>query len=722
MRSFMLVRRREFLAAGASGLGAFRGLAHAAAAGPRQRLTAIHTMVDIPEWAADPGKKFNPKEFVRLCRVARVEVIEFKLKNAVGGATFPFHGRPCPRDWVTETRALSREAGIQFIAYYNVGLDNWMALRHPEWCCVDPNGKPAIAFGAYNWMCIRSPWRDKVIDELRQMEQALHSDGVWFDLLGTPNAYGVGSYNPGAACFCPYCKAAYKAKFGEEQPVSSDDPAIRLRANRFGQEARVTMLRDCIRVLHSISPKLELGYNGAGLYDDLAATPQDVRDNVTYNSSEAKQHRVISFTAKSLWSLGKSFQVHTYGGFNRMDPGSVVGTWSGWNLIPAPYLEVSAAIISAHAGRIALGVNPLPDGTVFESEFQRVGRVLSPIAEREQWLAGLKSVPNVAVVYDTESELRLLPLPESRGQPVRQESIGLHDALLDAGIHFDVVQSSYLDTTGYRAILLGDAVSPTDKLRASLTRFVQGGGLLIATAETSLRDEAGRRRSNFGWPDLLGVQLTGTSPYAEANYAWLGDELRGDAPAYPLLFRVPVLEVKCTTAVKLAELVYPEGHRTPQVFTDGETPYTHFKQFTGKPLVTLNRVGRGAVIYISPPIGREIATRQDPWLKRLVARCVTQYAAALAIDMQAPTGIQVVFGRKPGVSVVSLVNYYGGLAPGTDERSLPQVGPVRLKVQMGSSPKSVRLFGGNGLDWKYSAGVIDANIQMVGHHALLIIT
>src|ERR1035441_4436508 len=319
------------------------------------------------------------------------------------------------RDWVTETRALSRDASIQFIAYYNVGLDNRIAVKHPEWRCVDAHGKPEIAFGAFNWMCIRSPWRNMVIDELRQMEQALHPDGVWFDLLGTPNAYAVGSFDPGAACFCKYCRAAYKAKFGEEQPVSSQDPAIRLRANRFGHEARIAMLRDCIKVVHSIDSKVELGYNGAGNYDDLSGTPQDVRDVVTYNSSEAKQHRVISFTAKTLWSLGKSFQVHTYGGFNRMDPGSVGGSWSGWNLIPAPYLEVSAAIISAHAGRIGLGVNPLPDGTVYEGEFQRVGRVLSPVADREEWLAGLKSVPNVAVVYDTESELRLLPLPETRG-------------------------------------------------------------------------------------------------------------------------------------------------------------------------------------------------------------------------------------------------------------------------------------------------------------------
>ncbi|MEO7143118.1 MAG: hypothetical protein ABI165_06390, partial [Bryobacteraceae bacterium] len=173
----MLVRRREFLAAGASGLLTFRRPARAAVSGPHQRLTAIHTMVDTPEWAADPGKNFDPTKFLALCRDARVEVIEFKTKNAVGDATFPFRGRPCPRDWVTETRALSRDAGIEFVAYYNVGLDNWMAREHPEWRCLDPHGKPEIAFGAFNWMCIRSPWRDMVIDELHQVEQALKPDG-----------------------------------------------------------------------------------------------------------------------------------------------------------------------------------------------------------------------------------------------------------------------------------------------------------------------------------------------------------------------------------------------------------------------------------------------------------------------------------------------------------------------------------------------------------------
>ncbi len=713
------MRRREFLAA----VAAAPPLGGASPPPAGARLRAIHTMVDMPAWAAEPGKHFDPSGYIRLCRRAKVEVIEFKLKNAVGDAMFPFRGRPCPRDWVTETRKLARDAGIQFIAYYNVGLDNWMARQRREWCSVDPKGEPKIAFGAFNWLCLRSPWRKVVLDELRQMTEALRPDGVWFDLLGMPNAYGPGLYDPGAACFCRHCREAYRAKYGEEHPTSSNDPAIRLRANRFGQEARIAMLRDATDLLRSIDSKMELGYNGAGNYDDLAATPHDLRGRVTYNSSEAKPHHLISFTAKMMWSLNKPFQVHTYGGFMRMEPGTAVGTWAAWNLIPAPYLQVSGAIISAHSGRIGLGVNPLPDGTVYQSEFENAGKVLSAIAEREPWLAGLESVPNVAIVYDAASEVVLSALPETKVRlPLRQEASGLHDALLDAGMHFDVVHSARFDPAKYRALLLGNVVAPTERLRKALEDYVAGGGLLIATHETSLRDASGRRLDNFAWADLFGVKLIGVSPFAEANYGWVGDELRGDGPAYPVLFRTPVLEVETTTASRLAELVYPEGHRSPDVFTDGETPYTHFKTFSGKPLVTLRRAGRGAVIYIAAPIGAEIATRQDPWLKRLVARCISRYAQPLAIEAVTPPGIQIVYGRRQDLAVVSLVNHYGGLAPGADGRSLPKVGPVDLTLRTLEKPASVRLIDGAGLTWKYDRGELTIHAETVGHHGLVLIS
>lgn len=92
------MRRREFfLSAAAAGL---RG---AAPGSTTSRLAAIQVMVDMPDFAADPGKKFDPRRFIRLCRDARVDVIEFKCKNAV--ARMPW-ATPCSPSETVSARAI----------------------------------------------------------------------------------------------------------------------------------------------------------------------------------------------------------------------------------------------------------------------------------------------------------------------------------------------------------------------------------------------------------------------------------------------------------------------------------------------------------------------------------------------------------------------------------------------------------------------------------------
>jgi hypothetical protein len=688
--------------------------------------TAVHTMVDTPQWSSGNGRDWDPRRYVDLCRQAHVEIIELKTKNAMGDAMFPFKNRPCPKDWTTETRRVAKNAGIRFIAYYNVGLDNWMARKRPEWACIDPGGKKKLFASAFNWMCIRSPWRDVVLDELRQVQAAIEPDGIWFDLLGAPNGYGIGSFEPADACFCGYCRAAYREMHGGELPTHSEDPEIRLRVNRFGHAARVAMLRDACNLARSLNPAVWLGYNHSGPDDDLAATPREVQDLITFHSTEAKQHRLISFSAKGMWPLGKPYQVHSYGGFIQMLPGDARGTWSAWNLIPPSYMKVSAALANAHSGRISVGVNPLPSGDVYASELRNLAATFDEVAKRQSWLAGLSSVPNIAIAYDWPSDLAFLALPGNKGRPVQQECAGLHDALIDAAVHFDVVNSDRLESSEYRTILIGDALCASASLERRLRAFVEAGGLLIVTHETSLGNNKAQRLDKFAWGDLLGVRFTGVSPFEEANFGMLGSELRGDSPGYPVLFRTRVLEIACTSARPLAELVYPAAHRTRDVFTDGETPYTNFgNQSTGKPLITLNRVGKGAVIYIAAPIGREIASREDPWLKRIVVECVRKFSPPLAIQVDAPPGIQVVFGRRSAqMHVVSLVNHYSGLDTAAGTNPVPWVGPARARVPLetlGRRPSAVYAIGVSGLKWAWAREVLEIEMASVGHHGVLVI-
>ena len=716
------MRRRDFLST-AGALAALPGSSQPAPARPPGGLAAIHTVIITPEWSSGIGTKYDPQEFVRLCRNAGIEVVEFYSKNALGHSMFPFRGRPCPRDWVSETRKLAAEAGLPFIVYYNIGLDNWVAEKHPEWACVDAGGRPLYFARTFNWVCIRSPWRDMVLDELRQIQTAVRPDGFWFDLTGAPNSYG-GSLDPALACHCKYCRSAFHDRFGADLGALRDDSDQRLNLYRLAESARLEMLADAMKACRSLDPKVGLSYNHAGDFWERMVDDErfpEVRGRVTLDSLEAKAHEAISLRAKLLWSQGKPYQLHSYGTFQRMQPGAAIGTWVDWNLIPSEYLAVSAAVTTAHAGRFTVGVDLVPDGTLFPSEFENLRRTFQGVRERERWLAGLERVPNVAILYDAHAELaarRAIP-----AWSTIQETTGLHDALHEASLHFDVVRPGNFRASDYRALLIGNAVCPDADLEKSLREYVRGGGLLIATSETSLRDRRGARRPDFAWADLLGVVYRRDSPYQEVNYATVREELRDAMLAYPILFTCPVLEVECTTARPLAELVYLETHRTRQTSL-WETQYNHFKGSTGKPLITVNRFCQGTVVYIAARIGEQIASRGDVWLKRLVVNAVRKYAGGLVPDVTAPAGVQVVYGRKPGAHVLSLVNLYAGTvtAPGTP---VPRVGPVAVRIpvqSLGGSPRSVQVIDVTGMKWRVQAETLEITAESVGLHGVVMIT
>ena len=497
-----------------------------------------------------------------------------------------------------------------------------------------------------------------------------------------------------------------------------------------------------MRAARQFVPDILMTCNSAGDFWERLYVPPDfpeVECAVTWNSIEAKTPRDISLRAKRLWSLGKQYELTCYDSFQRMQPTTVTGTWVDWNVIPSSYLDVNAALASAHGGRFTMGVDPMPDGTLYPDEFHNLSEIFAPVHDREPWLAGLRSVPNIGIVYDPRSELaaRLAhrgksELPggygghyvASHGSMIPELS-GLHNALQDGGVHFDVVQEGSFAPQDYHVLLVGNAVAPPPQLTEQLRDFVSRGGLLIVTGETSLRDSDGRLLSNFGWSELLGVRFSGFSPF-EANYAWIADELRGTGLRYPVLFLAPTLKIECATAQPLATVVYPAANVTEQTFT-WEAPYNYFKDFTKEPMITLNRVGRGSVVYIAAPIGREIVQRDDPWLKHIINQAVKKYAVGIAAEVNGPPGIQIVLGRRPdsATHVVSLVNRYAGLSPAPAGVPRPHVGPVHVRIALsalGRRPSTVKDMDVTGVEWHIAEDSLWIDVQSVGVHGLLIIS
>ena len=89
---------------------------------------------------------------------------------------------------------------------------------------------------------------------------------------------------------------------------------------------------------------------------------------------------------------------------------------------------------------------------------------------------------------------------------------GMYHALVRERIAFDWIHEDDLTSESinrYRVLVLPNVACLSDEQCQAIRRFTEGGGNVVATFETSLYDEWGERREDYGLADVLGVRRTG---------------------------------------------------------------------------------------------------------------------------------------------------------------------------------------------------------------------
>ncbi|MFC5260886.1 alpha-amylase family protein [Kribbella qitaiheensis] len=104
---------------------------------------------------------------------------------------------------------------------------------------------------------------------------------------------------------------------------------------------------------------------------------------------------------------------------------------------------------------------------------------------------------------------------------------GFYQALVEARVPFEFVSDQELSAerlSPFKVIVLANAEHLGDEQCAVLRQYVEGGGSLVAAYQTSLYDERGQARADFGLADVLGVHLTEASRPVKNNYIALMDD------------------------------------------------------------------------------------------------------------------------------------------------------------------------------------------------------
>lgn len=144
--------------------------------------------------------------------------------------------------------------------------------------------------------------------------------------------------------------------------------------------------------------------------------------------------------------------------------------------------------------------------------FKTMEKVYEGHFRSARYLRNTAPMARVAIVLQEQN----LPPSNTKAKPWQQDSEsfmhGMYHALIEGHVPFEMINADVLDDEHlkpFRLLILPNISRLSDKSCDQIRRFVERGGSILATFETSLYDEKGTIRKNFGIGDLFGVSYDG---------------------------------------------------------------------------------------------------------------------------------------------------------------------------------------------------------------------
>ncbi len=242
------------------------------------------------------------------------------------------------------------------------------------------------------------------------------------------------------------------------------------------------------------------------------------------------------------------------------------------------------------------------------------------IATHERHFVNRRSVASIGVVFSEPGNAFYKP---PGGTDPSEFLQGLYYALLETRYLFDFVHEDDLAAETlekYAALLLPNVALLSEPQCRQLEAFAARGGSLLATFETSLYDERGKARPDFGLGKLFQVSKAAAvqGPKGNASYARIlrsHEILRGFENTSLLPgaeFRVPV---RAGAAEPVLAAVPPYPAFPPEMVYPPSEPSL-------EPAIVLGERGRSRLAYIPGDLDRSFWRSGNPDLSRLLKNTI----------------------------------------------------------------------------------------------------
>jgi hypothetical protein len=304
----------------------------------------------------------------------------------------------------------------------------------------------------------------------------------------------------------------------------------------------------------------------------------------------------------------------------------------------------------------------------------------------EAYLRNDRALARVGLVYSQQTAI--FYGGENAQAKVEDPALGYYQALVEARIPFEMVHDRLLDSehvAQFKTLILPNIAALSTTQCEQIQQFVERGGSVVATFETSLYDEWGARRADFGLASIFGAHYGGKTEGPMLNsYLSLNKDF-SRVTYHPLLNGFED-SVRIINAVNQAAVV-PEGNAVYPLQVVPTYPDLPMEEVfpregsRGQVGAVVREVGKGRVVYLPGDIDRTFWETLDVDQAKLLRNAVLW-----ATNETAPLTV-----RGRGVLDVSVWTQKNSMTAHLVNLTNPMMmkGPVRELIQIGKQEVSI---------------------------------
>jgi hypothetical protein len=593
------------------------------------------------------------------------------------------------------------------------------AKAHPEWISIDEKGKPRPHWASPDLFltCTMGPY---------------NADFMTSVMVEIATMYGVDGFNhnrwaPQRMCYCEWCRASFRKASGLELPVAENAKAKGYPEYLLWRENRIFELWDHWNAaIRKVNPNAFVLPGIGSERDRLNMSKVRARAKTLYLDYQGRRG------LNAPWMAGKKGrEMCAVLGHN---PGGI--TFSVGHEEPYRWKDsvtTAAEIKMWVADGVAHGLRPKMAkfaGTLYDK------RWLKPVEELYTWL--WKAEPylrnegyplaTVGLVY-SQASARFYTAAKERGHGDEDFSKGFYHAMVEARIPVDSVHEDLLadsDLDRFKVLVLSGAACLSDRACEQIRAYVRRGGGLVAMFESTLYDELGRKRQEFGLADVFGVNAVGTTqgPLRNSYLRFAKDSrhavLRGFEDADRMINGVYRVPVRATASFPDKPVLFVAPY--PDLPMEEVYPRDYHKNV---PELYLREQGKSRIAYVPFDLDRTFWEVMDADHGRMLANLV-RWAARdeMPVEVSGRGVLDVTVWRQKSSLAVHLVNLTNPMLMKGPARELIPVAEQRVRVRLpaGSNPKQVRLLAsGASPRYERSGDFLELSVPSVELHEIVAI-